>query len=311
EEKEKKKKNKKKGKKTVEIEEKSECVQSVKEEPKETSTAIDDNPDPTKPHDLSIVLWRSYRKIAIEVAEYLMNAFDQLEFGDFKWDLARSRKFVASFMSSVPKGKEGKMRNDLCFYELIKRMKLRDAFRCCLCDTISFNHKQFLCHLWEAEHEQNEIAKRKEFFLDARCLIDLFTEMPTEWGNRANEDVNNCIARNGKVFVKELTRPTPRFFDEVKMKCLAVLNDKQSAHNKEQLFYKAMKGYAGRGIIREIDEHIGSYTTACSYCGLITGTREEYYRHLISPVHVKGIWKSRREYDMITMIVNMQRRDLI
>ncbi|GMR30331.1 hypothetical protein PMAYCL1PPCAC_00526, partial [Pristionchus mayeri] len=58
----------------------------------------------------------------------------------------------------------------------------------------------------------------------------------------------------------------------------------------------------------ELNEHIGTRMTYCNVCKVVTGTREEYYRHLLLTSHLANL-----EPDdmMLTFAVNVMKKDMV
>ncbi|GMR30343.1 hypothetical protein PMAYCL1PPCAC_00538, partial [Pristionchus mayeri] len=72
------------------------------------------------------------------------------------------------------------------------------------------------------------------------------------------------------------------------------------------------KGSAGRKAMDELHKHLGQAMTYCIFCSVNTGDREGFYAHLISSVHMKAIGKDESvRFDILTLLVNVHRKDLI
>ncbi|GMR31009.1 hypothetical protein PMAYCL1PPCAC_01204 [Pristionchus mayeri] len=61
----------------------------------------------------------------------------------------------------------------------------------------------------------------------------------------------------------------------------------------------------GRKMMTELHDHIGNKQTRCYYCWVVTGTREEYYKHIRTHAHlVKAFYIT-----LITLVVNMYKKE--
>ncbi|GMR54810.1 hypothetical protein PMAYCL1PPCAC_25005, partial [Pristionchus mayeri] len=123
--------------------------------------------------------WNRYYKLGRHVSDFVLDAFEVYETGDFaSWDKNRMKTIVSSI--DKKNGVEKRYKRDLvCEYVLVERMKQKDFFCCDLCQIFLFNYKQALIHFTSSDHCKKETDAVRNSGVDCiRNVLDLFTDLP-------------------------------------------------------------------------------------------------------------------------------------
>lgn len=209
----------------------------------------------------------------------------------------------------------------MCVEKMFLKMNARDYFYCALCDTLLFTARQFFIHSIDTVHLQKEQDAKTRAVLPQITYTTRYITGDTRGGNPHN-GLRTQFKAEELAFVVGLakkyskintdTAPFVDFDDTFTAKYdNAALFDYVSniASNRAQIIAKLLPRLkSGQFIVKmmsEINNHIGDNQTRCKDCRTVTGTRDEYYKHLRTYSHLK---KS-NSMDLITFVVNVSTKE--
>ncbi|KAF8386673.1 hypothetical protein PRIPAC_75815 [Pristionchus pacificus] len=194
-----------------------------------------------------------------------------------------------------------------CREVMLQNLKSVEYVYCAECDVICQSDKQILLHIYAAHSNRPEGQMQMwGFFLqtliEEECKRLKLEELKT---------VADLHAKYSKLDASTYLFPKLGFVDEITQKygdavCDYVGNINS---NRAQIVTKMMprlkQDRLGRKMMGELHEHIGSNQTRCYDCKVVTGTREEYYKHVRTHAHLVKA----KAMDLITLVVNMYKKD--
>ncbi|GMR30991.1 hypothetical protein PMAYCL1PPCAC_01186 [Pristionchus mayeri] len=202
---------------------------------------------------------------------------------------------------------------------LLNRLKELEYAYCADCDAVFMNYKQILLHTMQKRHATSGIdvtlddQEKLPLVEINACMMALFEPLindmavaektfldglePFEYGTTSWEDYapegdfqDHCDYTHGLQICGNPEYNIPLTHRQIVINMMA-----QFKQHKTR----------GREWMTELHNHIGDRQTMCSYCKKVTGTREEYYKHLRTYAQLV----ESPALDTITLIVNMYTKD--
>ncbi|GMS88122.1 hypothetical protein PENTCL1PPCAC_10297, partial [Pristionchus entomophagus] len=105
--------------------------------------------------------------------------------------------------------------------------------------------------------------------------------------------------------------PTLGFVDQLTMKNGDAVCDYRGRHRLEscqivsKMIPRLKQDSMDRKMMGELHAHIGDKQTRCYECHTVTGTREEYYKHLRTHANLDNS----NAMDLITLVVNVYQKE--
>ncbi|GMT10993.1 hypothetical protein PFISCL1PPCAC_2290, partial [Pristionchus fissidentatus] len=278
------------------------------------------NEKPVKPPNISEAEWSDYHKIANQVADFLMNVLRLMETGELeKWDIPAQRSLdrnVISWNSSC-KGEKKRLRNDVVLFVLRDRIEKKDFYYCTLCNTIAYTYKHVLMHLTIC-HQDMEILRSIGF------VISSLINEPSLWVAEDEKQRKEDLKKYGNLHALSKSddlRPKVSYLTGAPVTILAkfpehnLLRAKHGGSIPVTASVPLMMDHFKRGLgckmMTELDDHIGKSQTACFFCEVLTGTCDEYYKHLVSFHHLQTVGRLMLPFELFTNLLNFMRKDPI
>ncbi|GMT32064.1 hypothetical protein PFISCL1PPCAC_23361, partial [Pristionchus fissidentatus] len=218
------------------------------------------------------------------IVDFVLDVFEMLRTRDFSRSEEMRElfgKLHLGYKIFKDKPEERKKFNDI----LYGRMKEK-YFYCGLCDAMLISYRHAAIHHCDDDHLNR--APNVAF-------LELTMEVTGILGNAAErwlEEEEKAVEAEFKKYGKRSTSDPslrPSFAQNLIDKYSPIIFNKR---HYEQVEYietgmAAFTGDIGRRIMAELDDHIGDGQTFCELCDIVTGTREEYYEHLMRYDHTQ------------------------
>ncbi|GMR31081.1 hypothetical protein PMAYCL1PPCAC_01276 [Pristionchus mayeri] len=215
-----------------------------------------------------------------------------------------------------------KAEGNIVAQELFRRFKEEGFFFCSFCDRFMFTFGHVCMHIGNLEHYNKVSAVSSSYqrmnhivveMVDKeriRALYESETLMMNMQADRyTTMSLDDPELRPTREFIDESNRPfflntfPDEFLDEKNRPFL--LNEKGRVSKVEFALQLVSDFTANPDVVdillAELIQHIGKAKTRCFSCQLIFSNAVEYFRHLISFLHIQEVGT----YDSITFTVNM------
>ncbi|GMT32051.1 hypothetical protein PFISCL1PPCAC_23348, partial [Pristionchus fissidentatus] len=258
-----------------------------------------------KPMGVDDEKWENCKMMANIISEYVLNVAGLYASGEYsKLSKEESQKIVVMVKGVGVDDNTMQLQKKLCEHVLIEKMKERN--------------------------ETDEI--RTSGLPTVRSVLHLLTTLPREWVKNDLYTEEQQEEHSADLCITQITReirPAEEFAHNFieKYACLISPNNEwldcpidgrkrfavtlRNLSESAAFGVKNSKGDVGLQAMMELHEHLENAETYCYFCEILTGGREEFYAHLVSPYHMNSIAQEIARFEMFTLVVNVYRKDLV
>ncbi|GMR30986.1 hypothetical protein PMAYCL1PPCAC_01181, partial [Pristionchus mayeri] len=211
----------------------------------------------------------------------------------------------------------------MCVEKILDKLKSRNFVHCTICAAFTFTYKQCIIHLFDPTHIHMEMGPFGSAAMDhtssvVRRIIP--EDLPSRWKAEEDAFASEIARKYASVPLDESRlRPTKAFATESVMRYTDTMplhlpspSSTRGVTPINQMIIDIFTMFTNNGmaarLMAELHEHIGARMTYCAACRVITGTREEYYRHLLLRSHLK---QAGSDSILLTFTVSTMKNDII